>query len=170
MKQIPLTQGQVALVDDEDFESLSQHKWSARWHKRTKGFYALRNSKTVAGKKHTILMHREILGLQRGDKLVVDHINHDTLDNRRKNLRACTSKDNSRNMRPRPNRSTGYKGVHWSNSHKKWRAQINVDRKVTMIGDFTTPEDAARAYDAYAVKAFGEFAYLNFPHHIDAYI
>ena len=86
MKQIKLTQNKVALVDDADHDWLSQWKWYAV--KDYSGdFYATRNSSWKAGKQHTIRMHRQILGLERGDKRISDHINHSTLDNCRSNLR-----------------------------------------------------------------------------------
>ena len=81
IKKIPLTQDQFAIVDNKDFEWLNQYKWFARWEPHTQGFYAVRHSKTINGKRYMISMAREILGLKCGDKRQVDHINHNTLNN-----------------------------------------------------------------------------------------
>lgn len=86
MKEILLTQNQVALVDDADFEWLSQWKWYAIWSPGIKGFYAVRRGRLPDGRRSLIRMHRQILGLDMADKRQGDHVNHDTLDNRRENL------------------------------------------------------------------------------------
>jgi len=97
MKQIPLTQGQVALVDNTDYDWLNQWKWCAQ---RTRGvFYAVRNSPRKNGKKHQIFMHREILGLRYKDGQEGDHRNHNTLDNQRENLRVCIHSQNIMNQK-----------------------------------------------------------------------
>ena len=95
-----------------------------------------------------------------GDARRVDHINHDTLDNRRCNLRICNTKQNNANRRRlRP----GYKGVEYSPKLSKWRARIRANGKLIQLGCFTFAEDAARAYDCAAAYFFGDFAHLNFP-------
>jgi len=167
MRTIELTQGQVALVNDEDYGGLNQFKWFAVWSPNTKSFYAERHSKTVNGKRHTISMAREVLGLQKGDKRQADHINHDTLDNRRCNLRICTHQQNGMNRRKRrPHAgkkcSSRYSGVCWDKRAKKWRAYIRHNGKRIYLGYFTSEIEAAKAYDKKAKELFGEFANLNF--------
>lgn len=159
MKKIPLTRGLFALVDDEDFERLSRHKWRAN-----SGGYAVRDSPSVNGKRHAIYMHREIMSPASG--VVIDHINGDKRDNRRENLRVCSRSENLRNQRRRSDNTSGFKGV---NRHTQkglrhpWIARVKVNHRGIHLGCFATPEEAARAYDAAALKHHGEFAHLNFP-------
>jgi hypothetical protein len=93
----------------------------------------------------------------------VDHINHDTLDNRRANLREATTSQNKMNERRRKDNTSGFKGVAWHKGRRKWCAHIGKDRVKYYLGYFLVVEDAARAYDAEARKRFGEFACVNFP-------
>ena len=151
MKEIELTQGQVALVDDEDYERLSQWKlWCAL--KRGRTFYAGRSGTRKNGKRYVIHMHREILRLQPGDG-EVDHINHNGLDNRRSNLRVVSHKINSRNRRKHKCNTSGYNGVVWEKKSKKWRARIDMDRKNIHLGLFNNIDDAVKA------RAKGELEY-----------
>jgi len=161
MKEIILTQGKVALVDDEDFEELSKHKWHA--YKSNNTFYALRNSYYVENKKrHTIQMHRVILGLK-DLSVKCDHIDHNGLNNQRYNLRPSTNAQNCKNQIPKKGFSSKYKGVCWCNKRIKWRANIRVNDKQVHIGYFNNEIEAAKAYDKMAKLHFGEFAYFNFP-------
>ncbi len=162
MKKIKLTQGQVALVDDADFDWLNQWKWYATYDPKMNSFYAVQKSITVDGKWGHIIMHRQILGLERGDKKCVDHTDHNTLNNSRSNIRICTHQQNHMNRKPNTNTSSKYKGVCWYKRYKKWVAKIKIKGKTKYIGYFTMEEAAARAYDGTAKKEFGEFAYLNF--------
>lgn len=158
MKEIQLTRGQVAIVDDGDFDELSKYNWQAV--KKGRVTYAGRNA--IQGEKRgRIYMHRQILKTKSG--IEVDHISGDGLDNRRSNLRECTHADNSRNRGANSNNACGYKGVFWVEHAKSWRARIKVNGKAIHIGYFKVLEDAARAYDATAKKYFGEFSGINFP-------
>ena len=164
MKQIPLTRGLFATVDDEDFESLSKHRWFAVSGRGL--FYAVRTVRAGRSKK-TIRMHRELLGMPPG-LLVCDHRNGNSLDNRRENLRCATVSQNAQNTTSSHNQKRGgFKGVR--HRHGKWSAQYTVPNpaggrgRIRHLGYFATAEEAARAYDAAAVRAYGEFASLNFP-------
>jgi hypothetical protein len=159
MKQIPLTQGKFALVDDNDYEELSQCNWCAAWNCHTRSFYAQRHSSSVNGKRTIILMHRVILGAKSGQES--DHRNHDTLDNRRENLRLCTHNENQHNQKPQMG-SSSFKGISWHKLTHKWRAQIQFNASRHHLGCFTDELDAARAYDTAARILFGEFALTNF--------
>ena len=151
-KSITLTQGKSVLVDDEDFEKLNQHKWY--YHQG----YAFRK----AGPRIfqvSIFMHREIM--QTPDGMETDHINGDSLDNRRENLRICTHAENLRNRKMNSGNKSGYKGVYWFSQRGKWRAAITLNGKNVHLGLFTDPADAAKAYDKAAQEHFGEFARTN---------
>lgn len=155
MKKIKLTQGQYALVDDEDYPLLIKNKWFAALGKDKKTFYAAR---TINGKN--IGMHRIILGVE-NKNVYVDHINHDSLDNRRSNLRTCSYSQNCMNRKLSKNNSSGYKGVDFDNLRNKYRSRIGVNLKQLHIGFFETAIEAAKAYNAKALELHGEFAFLN---------
>ncbi|MCK9460667.1 MAG: HNH endonuclease [Proteobacteria bacterium] len=154
MKEIPLTQGKVALVDDDDFEWLSQWKWCAIKHWNT--FYAMRMSKTVNGKRENIQMHHAIIGKKEG--LVTDHINGNGVDNRRENLRHVTHRQNGQNRHHE--KTSKYLGVHWHKPLNKWLAQIQINGQKKHLGVF---KDEQAAYHAYynAVTALGETILVN---------
>jgi len=146
---IPLTRGKFAVVDAEDYLRLSEGT--------DRNFYAVRK----AGGK-SIKMHRQIMNAP--DHLVVDHIDHNGLNNRKENLRICTFAENCRNLRASRHKSSKYKGVHWHKRNHKWAAQITCDHKTHHLGYFGDEIDAAMAYDRAARKYHGEFAQPNFPH------
>lgn len=152
MKTIQLTQGKVALVDDEDFERLSEHKWLAvRGYKET--FYAARRVS-----KKTVYMHWIVLDVPIPSHIEVDHIDGDGLNNQLSNLRLATRQENSRNMRKPESNTSGVKGVVWHKKGKKWQAQIKTNGKNIYLGLFTSKEDAYKAYCEACVKHHGEFA------------
>jgi len=150
MKIIPLTQGKTALVDDEMFDYLNQWKWCA--HNNGGGFYALRNVR-VDGKHRQILMHRLVASAP--DGLDVDHINHNTLDNRRGNLRVCTTSQNKMNRGIQSSNRLGVKGVTPNGSG--FRAYVVVNGKHVFDKTFRTLQEAKDAYDREAKKFHGEF-------------
>ena len=138
MKHIQLTQDQFAIVDDEDFEWLSQVKWFAWWNRCTRSFYAGRQIRLPNGKQTMVQMHRAILGVRRGDKQQVDHVNHGTLDNRRANIRIVTHGENQQNTR--------CKGYSWNKVSQQYVAYITVDRVRKHLGYHNSPMDAHVAY------------------------
>jgi hypothetical protein len=154
MREIPLTQGQVALVDDEDFEELNQFKWCAYWAPHARTFYAVRRD----GKRLT-LMHRQITKAPPGRK--VDHRNRIGFDNQKLNLRFATESQNSANSRLPSNNTSGFRGV--SRNRQKWQSRIRYNGRKIHLGSFDCPEEAAKAYDRAARHYFGEFATPNFP-------
>jgi hypothetical protein len=155
-RTIPLTQGQVAIVDAADFDWLNQYKWQASWERDMGKFYAVRNTSRRDGPKTRVGMHRLILGLKYRDGVIVDHKNRDTLDNRRSNLRIATASQNIANQKkPRHNKS-GFKGVYWRCG--KWRAQIKKDRRRFDLGGFDSAVEAHNAYIKAATELHGEFA------------
>jgi len=161
-RRIPLTQGKFAIVDVEDYQALARHKWFSVKYGRC--FYAGRKgiSKITGRKTRFILMHRQILEVPEGK--VVDHINHNGLDNRKANLRIVTVLQNSWNARKQTgNFSSKYKGVSLIKRTWKWKANIIYKGKKIFLGCFDDEHSAAKAYDARAAKLFGEYAVLNFP-------
>jgi hypothetical protein len=156
MIEIPLTQNQVALIDDEDFELVSQYKWYAGWDSHTKSYYACTKIKKETG-GHTLLqMHRLIMNAKKGEQ--VDHINHNTIDNRKANLRSCTHSENQHNQGKYSNNTSGYKGVHPHKSSGKWQAQIKLNGKTIHLGTFLTKEEAYKAYCKASLELHGEFS------------
>jgi hypothetical protein len=155
MKLIPLTRGQNAIIDDDDFESVSKHKWQA-WTSRTFDSFYATSSKRINTKTTMIKMHRLIAGVIGLDGVYVDHINGNGLDNRRSNLRICSHSENMKNCKRYTSNKSGYKGVGFHNG--KWRARINIDRKSIFLGHFSTAEEAHAAYCEAAKRLYGEFA------------
>lgn len=159
MKEIKLNKGYVAIVDDEDYDEVSQYTWYCKVDKKI--LYAERRT-NAESRRSTILMHRFILGLRLGDKKIVDHINHDGLDNRRCNLRVCTQAQNMWNATKKDkSASSKYKGVHYKPKTNNWVAKICVHYKTIRLGVHKTEADAANAYNQAALKYHGEFAHVN---------
>lgn len=158
MKEIQLTKGKIAIVDDEDYEWLNEWKWfydsygyarRGQYNKKTKNIKSIR-------------MHRTIIDAKDGE--LVDHINRDRLDNRKSNLRICDWSLNSRNRKISKNNTSGYRGVYFDDSSrviKKWKVIIRLNNKRIYIGRFKTKTEAAKAYNDAAVKYFGEVDVLN---------
>lgn len=162
MKTIPLTRGKVALVDDEDFQRISQHCWYAMKNRRAVGtWYAARNSSIKDGPRYKILMHREILGLS-NPKVRPDHRDNDGLNNQKYNLRIATHQQNQWNQKKKKiNAASPYRGVCLHKQRGKWYARIRINGKDTSLGLFASEIEAARAYNAAALKHHGPFASLN---------
>ncbi len=152
MKQIELTQGQVALVSDEDYEWLSQWKWY--FHRHPRGGYAERRAGSKTLGMHIVIARR--MGLTGR----VDHKNQDKLDNQRFNLRLATASQNGINRKLQRNNTSGFRGVTWHRQNG-WQAKLQIRGKTRHLGYFNDKQDAARAYNREAVKEFGEFALLN---------
>ena len=161
MKTIELNQGQVALVDDEDFDRVNQGpKWSLLRLKHTQTLYAVRNVR-VDGKRVKQKLHRFILNLGPDDP-DVDHRDGNGLNCTRDNLRPATNQQNGCNRRKqRQEASSQFKGVSWHKSTRKWDARIQVNGKNKCLGRFDSELTAARAYNLAAIQLHGEFAHLN---------
>jgi hypothetical protein len=160
MKEVQLSKGFVAIVDDEDFDELNKRKWYAG--KCGNKIYA-RADIGPAASRSRLFMHRIILDVT-DKKLKVDHVNGNTLDNQKSNLRLASQKENIRNRNgTRIGNTSGYRGVWFHKINSKWIAEITVDNKKISLGSFSDKEDAARAFDKAAKLYFGEFCgKLNF--------
>lgn len=151
-REIPLTQGRVALIDDADYERVAAlGKWQAtlcdgKW-------YA-----SHAFAKNAIRLHTFLTGWP-----MVDHISGDGLDNRRANLRPATHSQNNANTRRSRANTSGYKGVSLYRRTGRWRAYLGTRPKEIHLGYFATREEAARAYDRAAIETWGDYARTNFP-------
>jgi len=155
---IPLSQGQSAIMDDEDYDWLMGSKWYAHRKPRGDGYYAARHTGSSRCKK--IFMHREIMKTPEGYE--TDHVNGDGLDNRRLNLRTCSKSQNQHNQSvKRKGTSSKYKGVSYYKANGKWGVNLALDGKSLFFGLHDTEEEAARVYNEKAIELFGEFASLN---------
>lgn len=156
MKRIPLTKGYWALVDDDDWSTLMLYKWHAVTTPSGLVYAARREHGKV------ILMHRSLTDAQDSD--LVDHQDHNGLNNQRHNLRSIGRKGNAANrIKTRSPTSSRFKGVTWNAARKKWVAQIHSEGVNKNLGGFHDEKQAALAYDRAAVEHFGDFACLNFP-------
>lgn len=158
LKEIKLTKGKVALVDDEDYEYLNQWKWHTQITTNSDVLYATRDTK-VSGNKSKVLMHRQIMKVN-DRNILIDHIDHNGLNNTKANLRPCTKRQNQKNMKSHRDSSSKFVGVGWRANRNKFRARI-FDGKEICIGHFTSEIEAALAYNEAAKRIHGEFANLN---------
>lgn len=161
-KEIELSKGKIALVDDGDYPWLIRQEWyfDGRYAAGSK----YHHDRYQAGLKvwtTRLYMHRHILDAPAN--LTVDHIDGDKLNNTRANLRLCTQKQNGWNTKGQARGSTGYKGVRFEPRRNCWVAEMSVNGRGLYLGAYTTPEAAAYAYDRAAQEHHGEFAFLNFP-------
>lgn len=159
MKEIKLTRGYVAMVDDKDYELLNSYKWQCQKTTNSDLVYASRSVK-INGLKKKVLMHRQIMGVT-DEKILVDHKDNNPLNNQSENLRLCSKKENQKNVRVHKDNVSGFIGVSWRPSRNKYRARIFDNGKEVSLGHFENAFDAAVAYNAAAVRVHGEFANLN---------
>ena len=157
IRLIPLTRGLCTIVDASDYEWLSQWRWVAR-EKRLGLIYAYRNPYRRSGETGSFAMHRVILGLSKNDRLDVDHINRNPLDNRRANLRTCTHQQNTWNQPARRSNKSGHKGVYLHKASGLWHSRLMINGKSISLGYYHTPEEAHEAYRKNALLHFGEYA------------
>src|SRR5258708_2933591 len=163
-RTIELNNGYVTTIDVEDYARVSQFQWTAWISYRKDGsiraVYALRSIQRPDGTWTQEKLHRVILGIN-DPSIQVDHHDSDGLNNRRSNLRVCTNRQNTQNVRKPVTNTSGFKGVTWDKENEKWIAQLSVSGKHKNLGRFTDPKEAAAAYNAAALLHFGEFARLN---------
>lgn len=147
--------GYNVLIDDEDFNKINNHNWSIEKYALKKGKHYFRYfDNTIT---NTITLHRLVMGCVLYDKKEVDHINGDTLDNRKQNLRICTHTQNMQNQKKRINNRTGYKGVDYNKEHKKYCARIAINKRQIRLGYYNTAKEAYAAYCEASKKYHGEF-------------
>ncbi len=157
MKELSLTKGKFALIDDEDYYIISFFTWYAAKDENT--FYA--NTSVRLNNKLIILrMHRFLLNLKSGEQ--VDHRDGNGLNNQKANLRICTHSQNCMNMKGHKNSTSKFKGVSWNKRYNRWVAQICLNRNIIFLGYFKNEVKAAGIYDTKAKELFGNFARLNF--------
>lgn len=162
--EMTITGGSV-LIDEADFEFVSQYAWKVLKNKSV-SYATTRVFCKCCKRQSTVYMHRLLLGLEPGGKTIVDHKNHNGLDNRRDNLRACASWQNAHYKRMRKGvekYSSQYRGVRWVERYRLWEASIKVQGCQRWLGRYDEEKDAALAYDTAARDLVGPFAKLNFP-------
>lgn len=153
---ITVNSGRSFLIDSSDKHLVDTRSWSVL---KKNGY--VYSPTTRRGARDSILLHRLIMGLDRSDSSVVDHINGLPWDNRRCNLRVCTTAENARNTRAHRDNSSGYKGVSWMGSRNKWFAKICIDGRQIYLGLFETAEQGYAAYCKASQKYHGEFGNIR---------
>jgi hypothetical protein len=152
--EVSLTQGRIAIIDDEDWDLIKDYKWFA--FKMCNTYYAVTNYYKEDRSRKLLLMHRLILDAQPGQR--IDHKNRNGCDNRKENLRFASVAENAMNKESHTGTSI-YKGVCWDRG--KWKSSIATGRKSFHLGRFVSEKEAAKAYDKKAIELFGDFAKLN---------
>ena len=152
MKRIELTQGQYAIVDDEDYEALMKYKWHAKFNKCNGGYYAVRSIKPSKEFIHRVVMNCPA-------DMIVDHINHNSLDNRKSNLRIVTKSQNQMNRRKMVSNTSGVIGVRWHKRDMRWRASITALGRDMELGSFKSIEDATQCRRNAELKYYGKYSY-----------
>jgi hypothetical protein len=145
------------LIDRNDYVKIKNRHYIG--HKRFNSQIYFQRPIKVNGKWTTAMLHREIINCPKGK--FVDHVNCNTLDNRKNNLRICSFKENIRNVKIRKDNKSGYKGVYFKKKNRKWCAQIHADGNQIYLGLFNNPGSAHEAYKKRALKYFKEFARMT---------
>lgn len=157
MKEIPLANGKVAFIDDEDYAWVSQWHWCATL---CNGKWYVKRDVMANHSRSTILLHRALLGLDDPD-VEVDHVDGNGLNNSRQNLRTCTHQLNQMNRPKLEGCTSKHKGVFWSKIRNKWAVQISVNKRRKHVGYFTDELAAAKAYNEAVSELYGRFPRLN---------
>jgi hypothetical protein len=168
-KEVQLTRGYVALVDDEEYRAVSMHSWHVKVYVRKDGsklVYAETSVKVGFKKWTTKRMHRMVLNA--APETIIDHIDGEGLNNQKSNLRFATQFENTRNARAKTSIlrmavTSNFKGVHYDVERFAWVSRIRLRGRSKFLGRFATEVEAAQAYDSAAKEIFGEFARPNFP-------
>lgn len=174
--KVPLTQNKFALIDEADFDRVNEHKWYMQTNLRRDRLYAVtgypNRKNRKEGRSSIIFLHRFILNIE-DNTIIVDHINNDSLDCRKNNLRIATLSQNAQNRKRFNSNTSGYKGVSLNKQKKykhPWVSRLMLKDKSYYLGMYATAEEAAQAYDVKACELFGDFASLNFPDKKDEYL
>lgn len=151
-------QGCNIIIDREDLDIVSAITWHINWSqiRRGEGVYCI-GQKRTEGKRITLSLHRVVMGCVNGDGKTVDHINGNTLDCRKSNLRICTTAQNISNQKKAKNNTSGYKGATWVERDKKYRSSICVNKKRIYLGMYSTKEEAHAAYCEASKKYHKDF-------------
>lgn len=157
MIEFEITKGFKAIIDSEDAYLIKDFKWVA--DVRRHGLVYVKAVKIISGKQRSYYLHRLVMQAKKGT--IIDHKNHNGLDNRKVNLRLATPSQNLSNKRHLLKTSSIYKGVCFDKTHRRWVARIKVNNKTKKIGTFTSEVEAALAYNSHVKQLHGEFGILN---------
>lgn len=158
-RRIKLTRGKNAIVDVEDFERLNQYKWHCTHYGYAKR--AVPNRTGKGRRQVAVYMHKMVCPAP--DGMIVDHINRNSLDNRKVNLRAATQRQNVWNRKfNRKRGKSRYNGIRWDKNREKWQVRLTINGRRESFGYYADEIEAAKAYDRVAKKYRGEYAFLNF--------
>jgi hypothetical protein len=155
--------GCKVLIDDEDYERVNKYRWhlDRPYFRRTGNFY-FKTRPSIDGTRHTWALHHFIFGTP-AKGMCLDHVNRNTLDNRKSNFRFATHQQNKYNQKCRKDSTSGYKGVSIQTHCQKYVVRIVYDRKRHSLGTYSDSIEAAKVYDRKAIEVYGEFACTNFP-------
>ena len=158
MKELLLNSGEVILIDDNDYSLVSLFKWSKTSVKKGTDYHYLKTSFTIDNKRYSILLHRLIMNAKKGQ--IIDHINRNSFDNRKINLRFCSNSENTSNGKMRKSKS-GYKGVCWYKPYNKWVIKIYIKGRYKFLGYTNNPIEGAKLYNKYAQIHLDNYSTLN---------